>query len=233
MKILGSTLAVLLSAALAGAQEPNTLTEAEKNAGWKLLFDGKTLAGWNSWKSKKALTDGVWTVRDGALSLTGRGGGDIYTAKAYENYEFSLEFKTQGNSGILLRVDPSSGGPIYGVAPEIQVMRDNPKALKSTSTGGLYALYDIELEEKVFHPDGWNEIRVKLVNGHGTTWMNGKKLYEYRIGSEDWKARVRKSKFKKVVDTFGMTVKGHIGLQDHGNVVAFRNLKIRKLPAKP
>lgn len=222
------TLTALTQPALAEAA-PNTLTDAEKKAGWKLLFDGKTLAGWNSWKTKKALKVGAWQAKDGALALTGRGGGDIYTAKPYEHYEFSVEWKTTGNSGILFRVDPSSKGPIYGVAPEVQVLRDNPKALKSTSAGGLYALYDIDLPEKKINPDGWNEMRIRLVNGKGTHWFNGDKVAEYEIGSDDWRARVGKSKFGKVVDKFGMTKNGHIGFQDHGAKVVFRNIKIREI----
>jgi len=230
------TLALALTFALSIAcatraddAKPNTLTKAEKEQGWKLLFDGKTLEGWNSWKTKKQLEPNAWQVKDGALTLTGKGGGDIYTAEAYENYEFSVEWKTTGNSGILIRVDPSRKGPIYGVAPEIQINKDGPKSLKSTSAGGLYALYDINLDKKTIHPDGWNEVRIRLVNGKGTHWFNGDKVYAYEIGSDDWNERVAKSKFGKVVDKFGMTKKGHIGFQDHGAKVAFRNIKIRPI----
>ncbi|MEM7392599.1 MAG: DUF1080 domain-containing protein [Verrucomicrobiota bacterium] len=211
------------------AEEPNRLTDAEEKAGWQLLFDGKTLEGWNSWKGREALKEGAWAVKDGALSLTKRGGGDIYTAGAYENYELVLEWKTEGNSGIMIRVDPTIKGAIWHAAPEMQVNRENnPKALGSTSAGGLYALYEIEGPEKTIHPDGWNKVRIKMNNGKGEHWFNGKKIYEYQIGSDDWNARVQKSKFRKYPG-FAKTAKGHIGLQDHGKPVSYRNIKLRAL----
>ena len=200
----------------------NQLTDQEKKDGWKLLFDGKTFAGWNNWKTKKALEGEKWAIEDGALTLK-KGGGDIYTAEPYENFELSLEWKTTGNSGILLRVDPKVKGPIYKVAPEMQIERDAGK--RSTSAGGLYALYEIE-GEKIIHPNGWNTVRIRLVDGKGTHWFNGKKLYEYTIGSDDWNARVAKSKFKNWKG-FAETAKGHIGLQDHGATISFRNIKIK------
>jgi hypothetical protein len=224
-----SLLFIFESSAYSQNDAVNTLTAQEKADGWKLLFDGKTMDGWMSWKTKKPLQEGKWKVVDGALTRAEGGGGDIYTAEPFENFEFSLEWKTAGNSGILIRVDPEVKGAIYSVAPEVQIERS--QGTKSTSAGGLYALYDIE-GEKVLHPDGWNEYRIKIVGGHGTHWMNGKKLYEYTIGSDDWKARVAKSKFKGKVDVFGMKTKGHIGLQEHGAKVAFRNIKLRPLANK-
>ena len=207
--------------------EPNTLSDKEKAEGWKLLFDGKTTANWNNWKTKKPLEQGKWKVEDGALTLSGKGGGDIYTAEAFENYELVLEWKTKGNSGILIRVNPQEKGPIYKVAPEMQIERSEGK--KSTSAGGLYALYEIDCEgEKIIHKDGWNHVRIRMVGGHGTHWFNGKRVADYQIGSEDWNARVAKSKFKKWKG-FGETEKGHIGLQDHGAQVSFRNIKLRVL----
>ncbi|NIP95249.1 MAG: DUF1080 domain-containing protein [Akkermansiaceae bacterium] len=206
---------------------PNTLTEAERKEGWKLLFDGKSAAGWSSWKTKKPLKLGAWVVEDGALTLKKKGGGDIYTTEAYENFELELEWKTQGNSGILIRVNPAVGGPIYKVAPEMQIERDSGK--KSTSAGGLYALYPVAVQgEKKIDPNGWNTVRIRLVNGKGTHWFNGQKVAEYEIGSEDWNSRVAKSKFKDWKG-FAETRKGHLGLQDHGAEVAFRNLKIREI----
>ena len=210
----------------------NTLTSKEKAEGWQLLFDGKSLAGWNSWRSKAALKEGAWKAIDGNLALTGRGGGDIYTAKSYKNYEFTVEWKTEGNSGILLRVDPSSKGPIYGVAPESQILNDKPTSLSSTSAGGLYALYEMTVPKKKINVKGWNHVRISIVNNKGTHWFNGQKVVEYEIGSKEWKKRVGKSKFKKVVDKFGMTENGHIGFQDHGAKVMFRNVKIREIKAE-
>lgn len=205
--------------------EHNTLTAEEKKEGWELLFDGKSAEGWNSWKTKKPLKLGAWVVEDGALVLKGKGGGDIYTSKPYENFELTLEWETKGNSGILFRVNPDLPGPIYKVAPEMQIERSKGK--KSTDAGGLYALYPIAVEgEKKIDPDGWNTVKIRLVNGKGTHWFNGQKVAEYEIGSEDWKAKVAASKFA-TWKGFGETANGHIGLQDHGAEVAFRNVKIR------
>lgn len=228
MKLLPSFLLVLALAIASHAQDHNTLTDAEKADGWKLLFDGKTLDGWNSWRGKKQLEADKWQAKDGELALTGKGGGDIYTAEPYEHYELSLEWKSQGNSGIFIRVDPAAKGAIYGPAPEIQIMPDHAKALRSTDAGGLYALYEIQGESKVIHKDGWNSVRIRIVNNKGTHWLNGQKLYEYEIGSEEWKARLMESKFKKN-PTFGTHANGHIGFQDHGSTVSFRNIKIRVL----
>jgi len=208
---------------------PNTLSKKEKADGWKLLFDGKSAAGWSSWKTKKPLELGKWTAADGALNLS-RGGGDIYTTDAYENYELKLEWKTTGNSGILFRVNPAAGGPIYKVAPEMQIERSGGKS--STSAGGLYALYEISCEgDKVIHPKGWNTVKIRMVNNHGTHWFNGKQVADYTIGSDDWKARVAKSKFRSWKG-FAETANGHIGLQDHGAKVSFRNIKIRTVKGK-
>ena len=210
----------------AGDAGHNTLTEAEKKDGWSLLFDGKTVNGWNSWRTKAPLKADKWVVSDGELTMH-KGGGDIYTAEPYEHFDLKLEWKTTGNSGILFRVDPSGKGPIYKVAPEMQIERTKGKS--STSAGGLYALYDIACEgEKVIHPNGWNTVRIRMVKGHGTHWFNGKKVADYQIGSDDWNARVAKSKFK-TWKGFGETANGHIGLQDHGARIAFRNMKIKRL----
>ena len=223
--ILSALLAAFVVVANVNAGEPNTLTDAEKKAGWKLLFDGKTLNGWNSWRTKKAVKAGKWQAVDGALTLTGKGGGDVYTAEPYENFDFSVEWKTTGNSGIFIRVDPSVRGAIYSVAPEVQVIRDSPQATKSTSAGGLYALYEMTVKEKKINPDGWNTMRIRMVNGHGEHWFNGDKVADYQIGSDDWNARHQKSKFKKIAN-FGLNANGHLGFQDHGAKVAFRNIKI-------
>ncbi len=222
-KTIACAIAVALSPLANG--ENNSLTDAEKNEGWKLLFDGKSAAGWSSWKTKKPLELGAWVVADGALTLSKKGAGDIYTTEAYENFDLSLEWKTKGNSGILIRVDPAAGGPIYKVAPEMQIERSKGK--KSTDAGGLYALYPIAVEgDKKINPDGWNTVRIRLVHGKGTHWFNGQKVAEYEIGSDDWKAKVAASKFAKWKG-FAETSKGHIGLQDHGAQVSFRNVKIK------
>lgn len=222
-KTIALTLALTVSPLAFG--EDNTLTKKEMKKGWKLLFDGSSVDGWKSWKTKKPLQPGAWVVEDGILKLAGKGGGDIYTSEPYENFVLTLDWKTKGNSGILFRVNPEAGGPIYKVAPEVQIERSKGK--KSTDAGGLYALYPIAVDgEKKIDPDGWNSVKIRLVDGKGTHWFNGQKVAEYEIGSEDWKQKVAASKFADW-EGFAETEKGHIGLQDHGAEVWFKNIKIR------
>ena len=226
-----TSLIVLLGLlSLAKAEELNSLTEAEHRSGWKLLFDGKTTNGWIRWGSHKPIDEtSKWKVQDNALAITAKGAGDIYTQEAFEDFDLKLEWKSRGNSGIFIRVDPSHRGAIWNKAPEMQVNRENnPKNLRSTSAGGLYQLYDIKGPEKVVHADDWNSVRIVTKNDKTSYWFNGRKAYEFTFGSEDWNARVAKSKFRKF-DGFGGLKKGHIGLQDHGAQVSFRNIKIKSL----
>lgn len=210
--------------AATGGAAWNTLTDQEKAEGWKLLFDGKTAAGWYSWKTKQPLELGQWVVADGALTL-GKDGGDVYTAEAFENFELELEWKTTGNSGILIRVNPAAGGAIYDVAPEMQIERGMSGS--KTAAAALYDIIPVQ-GEKLIHADGWNKVRIRMVNGEGTHWFNGHQVYSYKIGSDDWNSRIATSKWRKSKG-FAETAKGHIGLQDHGAAVSFRNVKIRVL----
>ncbi len=224
MKSLIIALVLLLGVSV-GAEEDNTLSPQEAKDGWKLLFDGKTMKGWNAWKTKKPLTEGGWVVKDGALSRVAKGAGDAYTAEAYENYELKIDWKTTGNSGIFIRVDSSLTGPIFRVAPEMQVERLIGKGPKSLAS--LYDLYEVE-GEKVFHPREWNSVRIRIVDGEATHWFNDKKIYSYKIGSDDWKKRIAGSKWSKAKG-YGETAKGHIGLQDHNADVSYKNIKIKIL----
>ncbi len=229
--LLHTTLgAMLLLAAPLCAAEPNTLTDAEKQEGWKLLFDGKTTDGWIRWGSHKPLEEtSKWKVKEGTLAITAKGAGDIYTLEAFQNYDLKLQWKTRGNSGVFIRVDPSHKGAIWNKAPEMQVNRENnPQRLGSTSAGGLYQLYNLEGPEKIVHADGWNSVRIMTQDDKTTYWFNGRKAYEFTFGSDDWNARVAKSKFRKYEGFAGLK-KGHIGFQDHGAQVAFRNIKIKIL----
>jgi len=208
---------------------PNTLTEAEKEAGWELLFDGESLDGWMSWANRAPLRPGNWKAVDGSLALVKPGGGDIYTRRSFENFDLRLEWKSKGNSGIFLRVNPEVDGPIWHGAPEMQVLPIAGEGLNVV--GSLYALYPATVKPKMIHPDGWNKVRIRMKNGHGTHWFNGHKLYEYQIGSDTWKKKVQDSKFADL-ENFAATARGHIGLQDHSNKIRFRNIKIKRLPNK-
>ena len=215
------------AAALAG---DNELNDAEKAAGWKLLFDGKDpSAHWRGYRKDKLPEQ--WVAEDGALVR--KGGGDIITKEQYENFEFSIEWKISpgGNSGIMLKVLETAGPP-WNTGPEAQI-QDNEKGHDPQKAGWMYALYPASVDTT--KPVGeWNHFVIKCQKTAAGTYqcehtMNGTKYVGYEIGSADWNEKVAKSKFGKHPD-FAKAAKGHLCLQDHGNEVAFRNIKIRELP---
>jgi hypothetical protein len=208
----------------------NELSADEKAAGWKLLFDGKDAAANFRGYNKEKLPDG-WVVEDGALVR--KGGGDIITKDEYESFELAADWKITpgGNSGIMFKVKETKG-PSYETGPECQV-QDNVGGHDPQKAGWMYALYPASVDTT--KPVGeWNHFVLKCQKTAAGTfkcehWMNGTKYVEYEIGSDDWNQRVAKSKFAKMAG-FAKAAKGHICLQDHGNEVAFKNLKIRELP---
>lgn len=228
---------------------PNTLSEQEEADGWRLLFDGQTTAGWRG-AHKEAFPDFGWKVEDGQLivmSADGRestNGGDIvYAPEEFSAFELSLEFKiTEGaNSGIKYFVteEEQPSGSAFGL--EFQILDDNvhPDAeLYTTAPGSrrLAGLYDLIKPENVsFNGVGsWNQAVIKVFpNNHVEHWMNGFKTVEYDRGAEAFRALVKGSKYAATVynehGLFGEAPRGRILLQDHGNEVAFRSIKIRPL----
>lgn len=228
-------LAMLATAAAvcAAGEEPapNTLSEQEKAEGFALLFNGTDLAGWRGYKAEKPGES--WVVQDGALTLTKKGGGDLMTAEAYGDFELRIDWKISpgGNSGIMYRVVPGSGAP-YMTGPEVQVLDDDKHGdgrNPLTSSNACYAM--LPATKKTTRPVGeWNQIRVILNGAKGEHWCNGEKVCEYEIGSADWEEKKAKSKWSKA-DKYAKSPSGHIVLQDHGNVVSYRNIKIKKLGA--
>ncbi|MCS1410780.1 MAG: hypothetical protein M2R45_03975 [Verrucomicrobia subdivision 3 bacterium] len=207
------------------AAEHNRLSSAEVADGWRLLFDGKTTSGWRNFQ-KDVISDG-WKVIDGALIRAGRGAGSIITEEQFETFELSLEYKISkgGNSGIMFHVS-EEGQTAWMTGPEIQI-QDNVDGRDSQLSGWLYQLYKSDIDAT--YPAGqWNRVRFKITKDKGELWMNGVKYYEFVKGSDDWNQRVSKTKFNRI-PSFGIPAKGHICLQDHGNEVAYRNIKIRPL----
>lgn len=211
----------------------NSLSESEKRAGWTLLFDGKTTAGWRNYKHDK-ISDG-WEVNDGALTRVGAQAGDIITLDQYDNFELSIEYKIspKGNSGIMFRVS-EEGKASWQTGPEIQV-QDNVAGGDPQKSGWLYQLYQPAIDPGTKQPldatrpaGEWNHIHLCVTQDVCVIIFNGMRYAEFQIGSDDWNARVAKSKFK-VYPQFGKVQQGHICLQDHGNEVAYRNIKLRKL----
>ena len=219
-------------AARADDSKLNTLTDKEKSTGWKLLFDGKTTDGWRAFKGKSV--PDKWKVMDGTLTLKAKEkghGGDIVTADQYDNFDFTFEWRVtpHANSGIMYRVSEEHGAPFI-TGPEYQILDNNghPDGKhKETCAASCYAVY--APTKDMTKPVGeWNIGRI-LVNGnHVEHWLNGEKVVEYEFGSADWNHRIANSKFKEW-SGFGKEKKGYIDLQDHGDEVAYRNLKIKVL----
>lgn len=210
---------------------PNTLTAEETAAGWKLLFNGQDFTGWRVYK--KTDVPSQWAVEDGVMALTARGGGDIMTAEEYGPFELSLEWKISpnGNSGIiyLVKEDPAAANT-YNTGPEMQVLDDagHPDGKIPSHRAG--ALYDFaEPTVAAAKPVGeWNLAVVKYTGTSLEHWLNGQKVAETSYGDDAWRAKVAATKFKDM-PLFGTFAKGHIALQDHGDKVWYRNIKIRPL----
>jgi type 1 glutamine amidotransferase len=238
----------------AAATALNTLTAQEKAEGWKLLWDGKTGAGWRSAKSGNFPTHG-WKIQDGVLTVhenggeESAGGGDIVTRKKYSDFELTAEFRlTAGaNSGIkifvqpdLSPVDKKTGKPTAvgsAIGMEFQILDDqkHPDAkLGKNGNRRLGSLYDLipAPTNKVTKPIGeWNQAHIISRGKHVEFWLNGTMTVQFERGSEDFRAHVAESKFKNIPE-FGEWADGLILLQEHGNEVSFRNVKIRELITK-
>jgi hypothetical protein len=208
----------------------NTLTAKEKADGWKLLFDGKTTDGWRVYKKQGAPVG--WQAVDGVLTRVSQE-GDLITADEYENFELTIDWKIPegANSGLFFHGVESDKGPIYYSAPEYQLLDDDrhPDA-KNGPTHQCGSNYDlIAPTKKLCKPIGeWNTSRIVVRGPHVEQWLNGEKVVEYELWSDAWKALVAKSKFKQWPD-YGMAKTGHIGVQEHGFKVEFKNIKIKVL----
>lgn len=232
MKLRTPLVAFALSVAASPlfAAEPNTLSAAEKSAGWKLLFDGKTLNGWRGYKTE-AIGAG-WKVQEGALVLTAAKSGDLVTAQEYADFELSFEWRISegGNSGVIYRAGLGESAP-FRFGPEYQVL-DNEKAtdnkLGNHLAGSLYDMGPEVPRDATKAVGQWNESRLVVKGWKVEHWLNGRKLVTADLASPEGKALIAKSKFKDW-PKFASLLKGHIALQDHGNVVSFRSLKIREL----
>ncbi len=211
----------------------NSLTKQEKKEGWKLLFDGKTTQGWRDFKQDK-VNDG-WQITDGNLVALGKGGdlgGDIITIDKFEDFELYLEWAISegGNSGIFFHVLENNYPTVYATGPEYQLIDDTgfPQKLEEwQKTGANYAMHNAE-NKKLKQVGEFNTSGIKVKDGYVEHWLNGEEIIEYELWTDEWKERVKNSKWKNY-SGYGIARKGHIGLQDHGSVVKFRNIKIRDL----
>lgn len=224
---------------------PNTLTTAEEDAGWILLFDGASLENWRGYR-KDHVPEAHWAIEDGTIHKIATGkvpvmddgqpidGGDIITLEKFENFEFSFEWKVApaANSGIKYNVveEMSDGNPL---GFEYQVLEDegHPDAKMGNGTNRTAsALYDlISPTNKAVNPIGeWNHGRIIFDGMHGEHWLNGQMVLEYDLGTPRMDSLLAASKYAPI-ENFGAKRTGHIVLQDHSDDVWYRNLKVRRL----
>ena len=220
-------------------QKVNQLTQQEKQEGWMLLFNGENFKGWRGYNDK-AFPDSGWVVEDQTLRCIGSGqgeaggaGGDIIYDQKFKDFHLKLEWKISkgGNSGILYMAKEVEDQPIWQSAPEMQVL-DNQRHIDAElgdnrMAGALYDL--IAPDPQNTKPAGeWNQVEIMVYQGTVVHRMNGEKILEYHLGTDEWKEMVANSKFSEYED-FGKYREGYIGLQDHGNDVWFRNIKLKKM----
>lgn len=211
--------------------ENNGLSSAEKALGWESLFNGQDMEQWKVYK--KEGTEG-WAVKDGEMVALGLGSSaDIVTKDTYENFELSLEWNigAEGNSGIFFNVREEAEAPaVYHTGPEYQLIDDSgfEGRIKDSQKSG--ANYDMHPPKyKATRPAGsWNKSRLIVDEGKVQHWLNGKKVVQYELWTPEWEELKANAKWKDV-PTYGKFKSGHIALQDHGNEIRFRNIKIRRL----
>lgn len=218
----------------------NRLSNEERNSGWTLLFDGKTTKGWHKYGGGSI--DSVWQVKDGALCLDTelkkqnnvKGDWDIVTNEEYDNFHLQLEWNItpKGNSGIIFYIyeNKTKHNWPWETGMEMQVLDNNghpDAAYQKHRAGDLYDLLSVS-KENVRPPGEWNLAEIKCVNGKLDLYLNGEKVISTTLWDDNWKKMVAGSKFRNMAG-FGTYQKGRIGLQDHGDGVCYRNIKIRKL----
>ena len=235
--LAAATIAASLCLSSAAAEKLNALTKKEKKAGWKVLFDGHAFGAWHNFK-KTDIRPG-WQVKDGTLACVDpHNAGDLISPDEYTWFELQLDYNISpgGNSGIMYHVS-EEGGAAWESGPEFQ-LDDNAKAGDPQKCGWLYALYQPPDDPKTGKPldatkpaGEWNHVRLLISPDKCTHEINGVKYFDYVLGSEDFNARVAKSKFAKM-PKFAKMGHGHIALQgDHGQV-SFRNIKVRVIEPK-
>ena len=220
--------------------QENQLSTEEKYDGWKLMFDGKTTKGWHKYGGNPV--GSAWKIKNEVLYLDTtvkenwqiKNGGDIVSDEEYENFHLKLEWNIakDGNSGIIFYIheDKSKYNWPWETGPEMQILDNNghpdAKIIKHRA-GDLYDLISVS-KENVKPPGEWNTVEIKCVDGKLDLYMNGENVVSTAMWDAAWKKMVAGSKFKNMPD-FGTYKKGRIGLQDHGNEIQFRNIKIKRL----
>lgn len=216
-------------------EQHNVLSEEEIAEGWELLFNGRTTSGWRGFQKEDLTIDEGWYAHDGTLTTSGTGGdigGDIVTERKFSNFILETEWRISegGNSGILYLVGENGYRAVYETGPEYQLLDDEEYQDQVEDyhfTGAAYGMY--APENAPVKPAGeWNTARIVVDNGQVEHWLNGEKIVEYELWSEEWEERVEAGKWADFPN-YGAYREGGIALQDHGDRVWFRNIKIREL----
>jgi len=210
----------------------NTLSEKEEQDGWKLLFNGSDFDGWKTFQGGEITG---WKVINGVLNNSGVGsdhGGDIVTKKKYKNFELYIEWKIdpQSNSGIFYHVNEKVGKAIYESGPEYQLIDDKgwPNKLNDNQySAANYAMHPPRVSA-VKDVSEWNQTRIIVDGTHVQHYLNGELVVDYHLWDADWQLRKEKGKWKDFPE-YGIAKTGNIGLQDHGGLAQFRNIKIREI----
>jgi hypothetical protein len=237
--ILSCVIAVGITASCGSAKK---VSKTDTGKGSTMLFDGKSTAGWRGY-NKTAFPEKGWEVVDGTLHCIGSGageaggaGGDIIYDKKFSNFELSLEWKISegGNSGIFILAQEIPGEPIYKSSPEMQILDNerHPDAKLGVDgnrmAGSLYDL--IPAKPQNTKPAGqWNQVKIMVYQGTVVFTQNGANVVEFHLWTDDWKKMVSNSKFKDWEWFLNTAKEGYIGLQDHGNDVWFRNIKVKEM----
>ncbi|MFD2866887.1 3-keto-disaccharide hydrolase [Mucilaginibacter antarcticus] len=215
----------------------NTLTEKEKKEGWVLIFNGKDLTGWHSWKRDTAARN--WIVKDGQIQYdreNDRAGDDLVTNGIYENYELQLQWRISkgGNSGIIFNIqEDKKYGATYQTGAEMQVLdnidaEDNKK--QNHWAGCLYDMIGDATVSKPVTPGEWNQVRLIQNKGQLTFYLNGIKTVDVKIGSPEWEKALASSKFKsRGFEDFMKVQKGKIAIQKHPGSSGWKNMKVREI----
>jgi hypothetical protein len=220
------TLGLVLLARQSDEAASKMAVSADQSPEWTMLFDGQSLKGWRGFTSESPPSG--WAAMDGMLTRLGPG-GDIVTSDAFGDFELRLQWKISegGNSGIFFHV-ALTGQEVWESGPEMQVL-DNARHVDGkdprTSAGSNYGLQAPTRD--VTRPAGeWNDVRLIVSGAHVEHWLNGVKIVEYELWSPEWEAAVKASKFS-TLPNYGRARRGHIALQDHGDPVWYRDIRIR------
>ena len=227
---------------------PNELSPEEEAAGWRLLFDGESFAGWKIYGAEDDQISG-WKIENGALVFTrtvstagmiwnhinpfATGALDLMTKEKFGDFELVVDWQIApgGNSGVFYAIPDESGYLTWTYGLEMQVLDDAGHSDGKIDKHRAGDLYDLQASpEPAAHPPGaWNQSRIRVENNRIQQWLNGVPTVDIVRGSDVWKQAIEASKFADT-EGYGLATRGHIALQDHGDRVVFRNIKIRELP---